>query len=146
MSSKNSQVCHTPGQEDGSSNASQSREPVEVNQNLTSASNVNTSQATELDTQQTAASMLMQLHDIAYNDQPQDDIINKGSKNGSGEGHSTCHDESVYRSNRGTRNVSVADNEIPTQNTRWQNPLLYSQANMQNTISGTRRRFHISFN
>ena len=114
MSSENSQVCHTSGQEEGSSNASQSREPVEVNQNLTSASNVNKSQGIELDAQHTAASMVMQLHDITYNDQPQGDINNIGSMNGSGEGHSTCHDESVYRSNRGTRNVSVADEEIPT--------------------------------
>ena len=136
MSSDNSQVCHTSGQEEGSSNASQSREPIEVNQNLASASNVNTSQGIELDARHTAASMLMQLQDITYNNQPQGDINNIGSKNGSGEGHSTYHYESVYRSNRGTRNVSIADEEIPTQNTRWQNPLLYSQANMQNTIAG----------
>lgn len=136
MSSENSQVNPTSEGEEGYNTILQSRDPVEVNQNMTASNVVGTSQATEMNMQHAAASTLIQLHGTTHNVQPQGDITNVGSKNGSGEGQTSRHDESLYRPNRGMRNPSEDDYENSTWGTTWQNPMVYSQTNMQNAISG----------
>ena len=101
---------------------------------MTASNDVGTSQATEMNMQHAAASTLIQLHGTTHNIQPQGDITNVGSKNGSGEGQTSRHDELLYRSNRGMRNPSEDGYENSIWDTTWQNPMVYSQTNMQNTI------------
>ena len=136
MSSENSQVNPTSEGEEGYNTILQSRDPVEVNQNMTASNDVGTSQATEMNMQHAAASTLIQLHGTTHNVQPQGDITKLGSKNGSGEGQTSRHDEPLYGSNRGMRNPSEDVYENSAWGTTWQNPMVYSQTNMQNTISG----------
>ena len=71
MSSENSQVNPTSEGEEGYNTILQSRDPVEVNQNMTASNDVGTSQATEMNMQHAAASTLIQLHGTTHNVQPQ---------------------------------------------------------------------------